>query len=115
VVEKRRAIRFPMVLPVILKKAMESEARTLTREVSSGGVYFEGSEAPAPGSRLEFTLTLPTEVPRPQGPVQIRCVGKVVRVDHGFGGQVGVAATIDRYEFLPNRSNHIADDLSDGA
>jgi hypothetical protein len=93
-----------MALPVILAKAAESEEMAQTRDVSSGGVYFEVSEAPAPGSRLEFVLTLPTEITL-TGPVQIRCVGKVVRVDHGMGRQVGVAATIDRYEFLRNREN----------
>src|SRR5258708_6690507 len=91
-----------MALPVILSKAAESEELAQTRDVSSGGVYFEVSEAPSPGSRLEFVLTLPTEITL-TGPVQIRCVGKVVRVDHGMARQVGVAATIDRYEFLRNR------------
>ena len=101
-VEKRRATRFPMALPVILSKPAESEEMAQTRDVSSGGVYFEVGEAPQPGSRLEFVLTLPTEITL-TGPVQIRCVGKVVRVDHGMGRQIGVAATIDRYEFLRNR------------
>src|ERR1039457_809888 len=91
-----------MTLPVILSKAAESEELAQTRDVSSGGVYFEIGEAPQPGSRLEFVLTLPTEITL-TGPVQIRCVGKVVRVDRGIGGQIGVAATTDRYEFLRNR------------
>jgi hypothetical protein len=102
VVEKRRATRFPMALPVILARPAEAEEMAQTRDVSSGGVYFEVAEAPSPGSRLEFVLTLPTEITL-TGPVQIRCVGKVVRVDHGLGRQVGVAATIDRYEFMRNR------------
>ena len=103
-VEKRRATRFPMALPVILAKPAEVEEMAQTRDVSSGGVYFEVGEAPQPGSRLEFVLTLPTEITL-TGPVQIRCVGKVVRVDHGMGRQIGVAATIDRYEFLRNRDS----------
>ncbi len=57
------------------------------------------AEAPQPGSRLEFILTLPTEITL-TGPVQVHCFGKVLRVDHGTGKQVGVAATIERYEFL---------------
>ena len=93
-----------MALPVILAKPAEAEEMAQTRDVSSGGVYFEVGEAPQPGSRLEFVLTLPTEITL-TGPVQIRCVGKVVRVDHGMGRQIGVAATIDRYEFLRNRDS----------
>jgi hypothetical protein len=93
-----------MALPVILAKPAEAVEMAQTRDVSSGGVYFEVGEAPQPGSRLEFVLTLPTEITL-TGPVQIRCVGKVVRVDHGMGRQIGVAATIDRYEFLRNRDS----------
>ena len=93
-----------MTLPLILSKAAEAEELAQTRDVSSGGVYFEVSEAPSPGSRLEFVLTLPTEITL-TGPVQIRCVGKVVRVDHGAGRIIGVAATIDRYEFLRTRES----------
>ena len=91
-----------MSLPVVLSKITEAEEMAQTRDVSSGGVYFEVAEAPSPGSRLEFVLTLPTEITL-TGPVQIRCIGKVVRVDHGMARQIGVAATIDRYEFLRNR------------
>ena len=100
--EKRRAHRFPMALPLVLASpgATANEAAQ-TRDVSSGGVYFQMTEAPQPGNRLEFVLTLPSEITL-TGPVQIRCVGKVIRVDQG-SGQIGVAATIDRYEFLRSR------------
>ena len=97
-VEKRRAHRFPMSLPLLMARP-EGEETVSTRDVSSGGVYFEVEEAPQTGSKLEFVITLPTEITL-TGPVQIRCIGKVVRVDRGTGGQIGVAATIDRYEFL---------------
>ena len=98
--DKRRARRFPMTLPVALSGSGETtEGGVQTRDVSSGGVYFEIGEAPQPGSRMEFVLTLPTEITL-AGPVRVRCLGKVVRVDRGVGRRVGVAATIDRYEFL---------------
>ncbi len=99
-VEKRRANRFPMALPLVLASSTATANEPAqTRDVSSGGVYFEMNEAPEPGHRLEFVLTLPSEITL-AGPVQIRCVGKVIRVDQGAGRQIGVAATIDRYEFL---------------
>ena len=99
--EKRRAHRFPMTLPLVLARGESTDESAKTRDVSSGGVYFEMDEAPQQGSRLEFVLTLPSEITL-TGPVQIRCIGKVIRVDRG-SGHVGVAATIDRYEFLRSK------------
>ncbi len=102
--DKRRARRFSMMLPLAVTSAPEvAKEPVQTRDVSSGGVYFELGEAPQPGSRMEFVLTLPTEITL-AAPVQVRCVGKVVRVDRSPGRRVGVAATIERYEFLRSGS-----------
>ena len=48
-----------------------------------------------------FPMTLPEQITKGNA-VRIKCVGKVVRVDHGKSeeGSLGVAATIERYEFL---------------
>ena len=98
--DKRRARRFPMTLPVMVRaeETSKEEALTQTINISSTGVYFEFGSDVGVGSSLEFVLTLPEQITR-GGPVQIKCVGKVIRVDRG-GGTVGVAATIERYEFL---------------
>jgi hypothetical protein len=50
---------------------------------------------------LEFVLTLPEQITKGSA-VRIKCVGKVVRVDQNRpdAGYLGVAATIERYEFL---------------
>ena len=98
--DKRRARRFPMTLPVMVRGEETSKEKAITQtiNISSTGVYFEfGSEVDV-GSPLEFVLTLPEQITR-GGQVQIKCIGKVIRVDRG-GGNVGVAATIERYEFL---------------
>ena len=100
VVEKRRARRFLMALPLAMASPEEPVKQPVqTRDVSSGGVYFEMAEAPEPGSRLDFVLSLPTEITH-SSPVKVRCIGKVVRVDRSSEQRVGVAATIERYEFL---------------
>ncbi|MEE8178249.1 MAG: PilZ domain-containing protein [Acidobacteriota bacterium] len=102
--DKRRAQRFPMALPVKLKveelDGAEFEA-TQTRDVSSGGIYFEYESHLEVGTSLEFVLTLPGEITKGSS-VRIRCMGKVVRVDKTSeqGDHVGIAATIERYEFV---------------
>ena len=39
------------------------------------------------------------------GDVNIRCHGKVVRVEPTNNGKTGIAAKIDRYEFVPVRAS----------
>jgi hypothetical protein len=66
--------------------------------VSARGICFYVDSAIAPGSAIEFTLTLPPEITLTES-IRVRCKGKVVRVDDG-DGKVAVAAVIDEYEFL---------------
>ena len=102
--DKRRAKRFPMRLPVAVKVDQQRPDKQVveTRDVSSSGVYFEFGDPLEVGAALEFLLTLPEPITK-GSPVRIRCIGKVVRVekDHsGEKGRTGVAATIERYEFV---------------
>jgi hypothetical protein len=102
--EKRRARRFAMRLPVAVRgEAEHAEQRVETRDVSSSGIFFEFAAPIAVGIPVEFLLTLPEPITK-GSPVRIRCMGKVVRVEQGVQGEthdhVGVAATIERYEFV---------------
>jgi len=101
--DKRRTRRFPMTLPVAVKvEEITGHGTTVhTRDVSSSGVYFEFAAPLDVGRSLEFILTLPEQITKGNA-VRIKCVGKVVRVDQGRAeaGTLGVAATIERYEFL---------------
>ena len=102
--EKRRAKRFPMRLPVAVKVDLpRSEKQVVeTRDVSSSGVYFAFATPLEVGAAVEFQLTLPEPITK-GSPVRIRCIGKVVRVEKapaGESGHLGVAATIERYEFV---------------
>jgi hypothetical protein len=51
------------------------------------------------GSPIEFVLTLPQQITL-AGDVHIRCYARVLRVDQDKGTP-GIAARIERYEFLP--------------
>jgi PilZ domain-containing protein len=102
--DKRRAKRFPMRLPVAVNWDQQKSNKQVveTRDVSSSGVYFEFSSPLEVGATLEFLLTLPEPITK-GSPVRIRCIGKVVRVEKAPAagmGHVGVAATIERYEFV---------------
>jgi len=106
--ERRSARRFAMSLPLEVKgqlrtgEAIAAEAKT--RDVSFRGLYFVVDRELDSGSPIEFILTLPKEITL-AGDVRIYCAGRVVRVEKpDTPGTVGVAAVIDRYEFLRETS-----------
>jgi len=101
--ERRMSRRFNMNLPLMIRfqngtLKLEQEART--RDVSFRGLYFLIEPAtPDTGSPIEFVLTLPQQITL-AGDVHIRCYARVLRVEP-HNGRRGVAARIERYEFLP--------------
>ena len=100
--ERRIARRFSMMLPVRARfpdGTSFTETDGETRDVSYRGLYFLSDSAPQTGSAIEFVLTLPQQITL-AGDVHIRCYGRVLRVEPQDGRQ-GVAARIDRHEFLP--------------
>lgn len=100
--DRREARRFLMSLPmrVLAHESPSKELRADTRDVSYRGLYFLSEAKFEVGSQIDFVLTLPQKVSS-SGEVDIRCHGQVVRVDADANGRVGIAAKIDRYEFLP--------------
>jgi len=99
--ERRRARRYTIALPlrVLPRGPEESELKAETRDVSFRGLYFTAAADFQLGGQIEFILTLPKQVTL-TGDVQIRCRGQIVRVEEN-GRQCGVAARIDKYDFLP--------------
>lgn len=99
--DRRTHRRFSLYLPVQVKVPVDEAAEvTATRDISARGIYFSMARDPKPGSQLECVLTLPPEICQ-GSTIQVRCMGRVVRVEPpGPEGRTGVAATIDRYEFL---------------
>lgn len=85
---------------VFPRDAQSSELAARTRDVSYRGLYFLSETKFDIGSEIEFVLTLPQRVSQ-NGDVDIRCRGQVVRVESANNGTVGVAAKIERYEFMP--------------
>ncbi len=100
--DRREARRFSMSLPmrVLPRESRSKELRANTRDVSYRGLYFISETKFDVGNPIEFVLTLPQKVSG-SNEVDIRCVGQVVRIEAGNNGPMGVAARIERYEFLP--------------
>jgi len=101
-VERRMYRRYDLSIEVQVKprKRVATPVRTVTRDISAHGVYFDFPEKTEPGSELEFELNLPRELAGGKL-VRIRCRGVIVRVDpSGELGTSRVAATIENYEFV---------------
>jgi hypothetical protein len=104
--DRREARRFLMSLPmrVLPREAHYKELRANTRDVSYRGLYFISETKFEVGSEIDFVLTLPQNI-SVSGEVDIRCSGKILRVEAGANGTMGIAAKIERYEFLPISAN----------
>jgi len=101
--ERRTSRRFNMSLPLVVRfpeDGTPADATAETRDISFKGLYFTLDKSCKAGSNLEFVLTLPREITM-AGDVQIRCMGEVIRVDEKQPGKCGIAARIDKYDFLP--------------
>ncbi len=102
VTERRAAPRFEVQLPMLVRWTSGSgvgEAVTQSRDVSSRGVYFLSPKDIKHGSPVEIVMTLPHEITL-VGPVKVRCSARIQRTELQPGRKVGVAAAIERYEFL---------------
>jgi hypothetical protein len=95
--EQRKAQRFELKLPLelIRKGSQPLSEYGETRNLSSVGVLFEAGAALRIGEPVEYMITLPG-APENGEKVRLHCLGKVVR----FSPETGVAATLERYEFV---------------
>jgi hypothetical protein len=103
--ERRRASRLPLQVPIVLRWRNGSEmreARTVSEDVSSHGVYFSLPEGIKDGTTVEIEMTLPSQVAL-SGPSRVRCVGRVQRCEQEEGAPAGMAVSIKRYEFIYRR------------
>src|SRR5690349_14965088 len=100
--ERREARRFNMNLPlrVLSREAKGRELNAQTRDLSYQGLYFLAEADFQVGNEIDFVITLPQQVTQ-SGEGNMRCQGKIVRVETTENGRMGIAAKIARYEFIP--------------
>ena len=110
--------RFPVQLPIAVKlEGGQVQHQCESSNVSPRGIYFDFPVPVDVGSRLEILLTIPEQVTKGE-PILVRLFGTAVRVDRGLSrnGPVGIAATIERYDFVeesPAQPVSREEDLSD--
>jgi hypothetical protein len=75
-----------------------------TKNISSCGVLFTTGKEPDLGGPIEYIITLNHDGPQP---VNLRCVGKVLRSERTHFAEepkaYQIAATLERYEFVRER------------
>jgi hypothetical protein len=111
--EQRRTKRFKLELPLSITRAGAERVAFvgLTKNISSCGVLFTSGREPDLGGPIEYIITLNTEGPQP---VNLRCVGKVLRAEPTASGidqerrAYQIAATLERYEFVRDREMAVA-------
>ena len=91
----RTSVRFPLRLTLHLKTE-DGLVEATTRDVSSNGLLFVTANLPKIGSRIEFTMDMPSEVMGSATDVSVHCTGRVVRHQHSDEEWMA-AAVIDEY------------------
>ena len=100
--ERRKANRYTLLLPGIVRTARQQSLHARSKDVSARGAYLfvQSDDNLLPGTELDVTLTLPTEVST--GAEALVCAhGTAVRVDKsGAGtGQIGLAVAFETCDF----------------
>lgn len=101
--ERRSQTRKPARVPIKLRQPDGSELQGLTRDLSSTGVFLYSDGALTAGSKLELVVMLPPSLGIGPGGWTL-CQASVVRVEATDEKGVGVAATLDHIELLPELS-----------
>ena len=91
----RTAVRFPMKLALRLQTD-QGELDAVTENISANGLLFVSDRLPDVDSRIEFTISMPSDVMGSAKDVLIHCIGRVVR-HYQEGDEKKAAAVIDEY------------------
>jgi hypothetical protein len=97
-VERRRAPRLSLSVPVRTPNRAPRKVFGVTRDVSAGGLYiYTESEEWREGSRIRFVFQFPVAVTGHSATTE--CGATVVRAERVEGG-FGIAVRIDRISFV---------------
>jgi hypothetical protein len=103
--ERRRQVRTPVEIPVKIRPKTDHPAEQVelsgtTRDLTSSGIFLYTDSGFEPGAKIELVLMLPPSIELGPGGWTL-CQASVIRVEPSAGKGIGVAATFDRIERLP--------------
>jgi len=100
--DRRKQQRTPIQIPVKIRSQHPNvpELDAVTRDLCNSGIFLYSQSALEVGTKLELVLMLPSELGLGPGGWTL-CQASVVRVERSDGKRVGVAASLDRIELLP--------------
>jgi len=96
--EVRCAVRFPLILSVVVE-TRNRQLSALTTNVSASGVLFEMNDPLQVGEGIHFSLRMPGPVLGTLHDVLVDCRGRVVRCSMSQSLS-HIATTIDEYRFV---------------
>jgi PilZ domain len=99
-IDRRSRQRVISRLPVRVRAPGGAELSAQTRDVSTNGIFLYTESRMVEGSNVELVLILPPELTSGEK-CWVCCHAQVLRVEHGPGGNFGVAASIRRMDVLP--------------
>ena len=98
--ERRLGKRIVAQVPVQIRSATADPEQTAhTRDLSTNGVFLYTQSRMAEGSEIEVVMILPAELTGEKR--WVCCHATVVRVEESSGTRFGVAAAIQKMDFLP--------------
>jgi PilZ domain len=98
--ERRSRDRVALNVPVKVRQADGSELPATTRDLSTNGIFLYSEAGLEKGTKLELVVMLPAGLGIGTGGWAL-CQASVVRVEQASGSRVGVAASLDRIDLLP--------------
>lgn len=100
--ERRRQNRAPVRVPVKVRpQGGEGPEQTgMSRDLSSTGIFLYSESEMKAGTKLELVVMVPPGLGLGPGGWAL-CQASVVRVEQSGGKGMGIAATFDRVELLP--------------
>ena len=101
--ERRKAHRYSLFLPVIVETSRQRSRNASLRNVSARGAYLlvDADDNLLPGAELDLTLTFPKETTGAE--VLVRAHGRAVRLDKSAGegtGHIGLAVVFETCDFI---------------
>jgi hypothetical protein len=101
--DRRITPRFALHVPIVLLLPNQGlKVHGKTRDIGSGGVFFYMDAPLSEHDEVQLLLTLPDQFS--VGPIRVACAARIMRLEHDdLDGKKGVAAAIQKFDFLADR------------